>query len=38
MTIQTWFDNHFDKKDWKCLHGEIRRDQNGKMNMICEKL
>lgn len=38
MTIQTWFDNHFDKKDWKCLHGEIRRDQNKKMNMICEKL
>ena len=38
MTVQTWFDNHFDKKDWKCLHGEIRRDQNGKMNMICEKL
>ena len=38
MTIQTWFNNHFDKKDWKCLHGEIRRDQNGKMNMICEKL
>ena len=38
MTIETWFDNHFDKKDWKCLHGEIRRDQNGKMNMICEKL
>jgi len=38
MTIQTWFDNHFDKKDWKCLHGEIRKDQNGKMNMICEKL
>ena len=38
MTIETWFDNHFDKKDWKCLHGEIRKDQNGKMNMICEKL
>ena len=34
MTIQTWFDNHFDKKDWKCLHGEIRRDQNGKMNNL----
>ncbi len=38
MTIETWFDNHFNKKDWKCLHGEIRKDQNGKMNMICEKL
>lgn len=38
MTVETWFNNHFNKKDWKCLHGEIRRDQNGKMNMICEKL
>ena len=38
MTIETWFNNHFNKKDWKCLHGEIRKDQNGKMNMICEKL
>jgi hypothetical protein len=38
MTIQTWFDNHFDKKDWICLHGDIRKDQNNKMNIICEKL
>lgn len=38
MTMETWFKNHFHKNDWRCLHGEIRKDQNGKMNMICEKL
>ena len=38
MTMETWFKNHFHKNDWRCLHGEIRKDQSGKMNMICEKL
>ena len=38
MTMQTWFDNHYDKKDWKCLHGVIRKDQNNRMDIICEKL
>jgi hypothetical protein len=37
MPIQSWFDNHFEKEDWHCLHGDIQKDQNGKMNIICEK-
>ena len=38
MTMQTWFDNHYDKKDWICIHGDIRKDQNNRMDIICEKL
>ena len=38
MTIETWFKNHFEKKDWHCLHGDIKKDQNGKMMMSCEEL
>lgn len=38
MALETWFKNHYDKNDWFCLHGNIRKSQNGNMEIIYEKL
>ena len=37
MSVETWFKNHFDKEDWHCFHGDIRRGQNGKIEINYEE-
>tara|TARA_X000001036_G_scaffold4525_1_gene4076 strand:- start:68 stop:1423 length:1356 start_codon:yes stop_codon:yes gene_type:complete len=39
MTMNRWFENHFDNKnEWHCIHGEIRKTQEGKIEIITDKL